>query len=305
MLCVNNSIDKEKYFSVKNYIGNAVYWLALAVFLSETSYSGTTNIVLVAMGWCLFSAAIVVCNRTAVEGRGQKTARVAHTMMTEINSVATVSQLTIRHYFSPIYYRPRNFREGGLPIIAMNGYMGTASNLDYQMQILHANGCGPIYPLNMKSFVSIQDNVKQLSNFVKEHKLEKMAFLAHSKGGLVATAYAMDGNESKVAFIASLGTPFKGTSLAKRAIGPDAGQMWPGSIFLEKLHADIKKAQTTQFLFISSSLDGFVSKESAVPFEGGLCQSFILPDVGHLGYVCSSAVGKKVSEKILEIEKEL
>lgn len=117
---------------------------------------------------------------------------------------------------------------------------------------------------------------------------QKLIIVAHSMGGLVARAYLRDHGAARVARVITLGTPHRGTGLARFGAGHNSRQMrWNGSAaegrcsaWLARLERREDPAVRSLFMSIYSHQDNIVSPQLSSCLPGAINREF--NGVGHV-----------------------
>jgi predicted alpha/beta hydrolase family esterase len=228
----------------------------------------------------------------------EQTRNLIHATAKEINAIYQAVRL-FHFTLSRRYLAPKGNPEGR-PILLINGYLSFASTWHYQRQKLIEAGFGPIYSMNIGSFDSIEEYAKQIQAKVAEIKKETgrndLAFICHSKGGLVASYYAThlaDEDEVDVTDVITIGSPLAGTPIAKLGIGKDAKQMTPNHPFHKQLRQAIKDHPQIRFFHIASKADIVVPYHSSLMGDNP-SRWLVLEDVGHISLVFSSIVADQI-----------
>lgn len=116
----------------------------------------------------------------------------------------------------------------------------------------------------------------------------KLIIVGHSMGGLVARAYLRDHGAARVARVITLGTPHRGTGLARFGAGHNSRQMcWRGSAtegrcsaWLARLERAEDPAVRRLFLSIYSHQDNIVSPQLSSSLPGAVNVEF--NGIGHV-----------------------
>ncbi len=281
------------------YLGAAL--LAAAVAAALFFVCPPLGIALAALsGWLLCTAILMLLNHWSQDSETDlaKGIRWTHAMVLECNS-AVLAGLLFPATLFPSYHKPTGIPDGR-PILMVNGYLSFGSTWHFMRKRLAEAGHGPIYTMNIGSFDSISKYAAEVQAQVKRIQEETgrsdIAFVCHSKGGLVASHYATrmaeeDGIE--VTDVITIGSPLAGTPIAKLGLGKDARQMEPNHRFNEKLRDHIAKKPEIRFFHIASETDEVVPLNSAILGANPKRQK-IFKDVGHLGLVFSSKAADQV-----------
>ena len=110
----------------------------------------------------------------------------------------------------------------------------------------------------------------------------QVILVGHSMGGLASRAYLRRHGMAKVARLVTLGSPHRGSLLARLGLGPNARQMRVGSDWLEALDAPLPPASVS----IYSRHDNYVYPQQACSTLEG-ATTVAIGGVGHLGMALS------------------
>jgi pimeloyl-ACP methyl ester carboxylesterase len=197
------------------------------------------------------------------------------------------------------YHHPKG-NLAGRPILMVNGYLSFGSTWHYLRKKLAKAGFGPIYTMNVGSGKSIityahcvEEKVKEIQ---KETGRNDIAFIGHSKGGLVSSYFAAclaAEIQSEVTDIVTIGSPWSGTAVANYAVGLDACEMRSGSKFHQELRERMGANQTTRYFHVASETDEVVPQASSLIWKDPSRQLSV-KDTGHLGLVFSSRVAHQI-----------
>jgi triacylglycerol lipase len=124
--------------------------------------------------------------------------------------------------------------------------------------------------------------------------VDRLILVGHSMGGLVARSYLGTYGTGRVKRLVTLGTPHRGTLLARLGPGACARQMRPGSTFLENL-ADAEQLGIP-VLTIWSKADQLVVPPESSRLAGA--EERVLPDTGHMALAFSSVVSDVVADEL-------
>lgn len=154
------------------------------------------------------------------------------------------------------------------PILLVHGFFNGACSWPYFQKRL-AKTHGPIFTLNLgQPLASIRDHAQTVALKAKEIALATGSFrlilIGHSMGGLVSAYYATHfAPPRSVAAIVALGSPWRGTHLARFAPGASAREMRPNSPFLASLLQSLKTHPEIPLYAISSSADLIILPHSS------------------------------------------
>jgi triacylglycerol esterase/lipase EstA (alpha/beta hydrolase family) len=187
------------------------------------------------------------------------------------------------------------------PIILIHGYLHHSFVWIYHGRRLNKKGFSPIFTLNLKNtFGSIQDHAndleKKIHKVLKGTKQNEVILIGHSMGGLIASHFAMNAsNKNLVKNVITIGSPLKGTSMARFGVGKCAKEMRRGSSFIKDLHEKMKNEKKINFYHIATRTD-----ELVVPFNSAIVlgednKHFVLDGLGHASLLYSKKVSDKMS----------
>ena len=112
-------------------------------------------------------------------------------------------------------------------------------------------------------------------------------------GGVASRAYLRRHGIAKVARLVTLGSPHRGTRLARLGLGPNARQMRLGSDWLNALKAPLPAASVS----IYSLHDNYVYPQQACSTLDGAA-NMAIGGVGHLGMALSPRVLRSLQEAL-------
>ncbi|HMV53480.1 MAG TPA: alpha/beta fold hydrolase [Rhodocyclaceae bacterium] len=145
----------------------------------------------------------------------------------------------------------------------------------------------------------IDDHAQPLSERIEEICREtgapRVALVCHSMGGLSARAYLRAFGSDRVARMITIGTPHRGSRLARLGLGRNARQMTPGSEWIEQLASQPQVPQSG-VVSIYSLHDNLVAPQDGAILEGA--DSIPLAGRGHIDLLHSRAVLDRVIDAI-------
>jgi len=156
---------------------------------------------------------------------------------------ATIRLFFFYHPFEKLVTRhdPDEVAPGGQPVVLVHGFYANAGFWHRTGQVLRSEGWHNLFALNLEPpFDNIDRYADQLQSRIEEacrrSEADSAIVVAHSMGGLVARACAARPG-SRVRHIICLGTPHRGTVLARVLPTRVTRQMRPGSEWLDALNA--------------------------------------------------------------------
>lgn len=178
------------------------------------------------------------------------------------------------------------------PVLLVHGYGCNSGYWHFMSRALRRADISH-YTVDLEPvFAGIDQFVPALHARVEEicHKTgqQKLIIVGHSMGGLVARAYLRDHGAARVARVITLGTPHRGTGLARFGAGHNSRQMrWNGSAaegrcsaWLARLERREDPAVRSLFMSIYSHQDNIVSPQLSSCLPGAINREF--NGVGHV-----------------------
>jgi triacylglycerol lipase len=179
---------------------------------------------------------------------------------------------------------------GRLPVLLVHGYLCNRGLWLWLRRRLRENDLA-VATVNLEPpFAGIDHLAGQLhqriETLVAETAADRVVLVTHSMGGLVARAYLRRHGSSRVAQLVTLGSPHRGTTVARLGYGRNAREMEPDSTWLRRLNAS--EVLPVQALSVWSRDDEFI-----VPHDSGRlagAREHVLAALGHMSIVFSPAV---------------
>ena len=164
-----------------------------------------------------------------------------HAAITEIFALITMSAL---YFVNLEKTNPKKVEHNNQqPILLIHGLVHNSSAwIEYRKRLKDAN-VGPVFTINLGNpFGSIDGHAEKVKGMVAEIQRitgrKDIMLVGHSMGGLVASKFALDlaTEETRVTDIVTIGSPLKGTPLAKLIrFGKDIKEMGKGSAYVRDL----------------------------------------------------------------------
>ncbi len=178
-----------------------------------------------------------------------------------------------------------------LPILLVHGY-GCSRAAWWWLRRRLVDGGRVVATISLEpTFASIDDYVDALAKRIDEVLTvtggERLILVAHSMGGLVASAYLQRCGSRRVARLLTLGTPYQGSRLARFGRGENARQMRVASRWLRNL---ANPSTLVDCVVIFSRHDNFVLPWSNLLLSGA--KSVAVDGVGHLAMLYSPRVAR-------------
>jgi triacylglycerol esterase/lipase EstA (alpha/beta hydrolase family) len=200
-----------------------------------------------------------------------------------------------------------------LPVLLIHGY-GCNSGYWHSMSKAliaarithHAVDLEPIGGSIDEYVPRIHDAVEQLC---REHGTDTIVIVAHSMGGLAARAYLRDHGCRRVAKVITLGTPHRGTALARFGFGHNTRQMlWSvgeqeglSSDWLRDLAAGENKSAYKNFVSIYSHHDNIIAPQTSSHLLGA--RNIAHAGIGHVELAFHPAIQAEVIEEIRDASR--
>jgi pimeloyl-ACP methyl ester carboxylesterase len=194
------------------------------------------------------------------------------------------------------------------PVLLIHGYGCNSGYWHFMSRALRRAGISH-YALDLEPvFASIDDFVPQvhlaIETICQRSGHDRLIILAHSMGGLVARAYLRAHGAKRLAKVITLGTPHRGTGLARFGIGENSAQMrWTGtgsegecSAWLRKLERQENPALRRLFVSLYSHHDNIVSPQLSSHLPGAV--NVELHGIGHVALALHPRVQAIVIDEI-------
>lgn len=180
------------------------------------------------------------------------------------------------------------------PVLFVHGFCCNEGYWAITRRRLHRRGVTRQGGISLEPvFTDIDDYAAPLHEAVEslcEHYgVGDVIIVAHSMGGLAARSYLRRYGGSRVRQLITVGTPHRGTSLARYGMGTNSRQMEPDSPWLQHLNGNARR-QTTAITAILSRHDELISPRENAVLPGAV--NIHLEGVGHLTLgMCAATVG--------------
>lgn len=193
--------------------------------------------------------------------------------------------------------------EKDTPILLIHGYLNYSSVWLFHLKRLKKKGYSAIYTINLGSpFLSIEEYGKKVEKkaqqIAKDLKRKDLILIGHSMGGLVASYYASFLASGTVKKVITLGSPFKGTKMAKIGIGKCSREMETNSLFLEKLRKNIENSPDIHFFHLGTTKDQIILPYTSAFLGDQTSRHCVLDEMGHVGLLYSDRVSEEIDRWI-------
>ena len=191
--------------------------------------------------------------------------------------------------------RLRRLGRGEVPVLLVHGYgCNRGAWWRLRRRLEGAGRCVATVDLE-PIYGSIDDYVEPLRRRIEsvcsETGARQVILVSHSMGGLACRSYLARHGTARVAKLVTLGTPHRGSEIARIGRGRNARQMEPGSPWLAALGEKGLPAGLTA-VSIYSVHDNFVMPQDSQHLEGADNQ--VIVGLGHLALLFSAKVGAAV-----------
>ena len=205
-------------------------------------------------------------------------------------------------------FRDRPGTAGTPPVLLVHGYGCNSGYWHFMSRALSRAGMGhhgiDLEPMlaGIDQFVpALHERIEQIC---RDTGQEQIVIVAHSMGGLVARAYLRDHGARRILKVITLGTPHRGTGLARFGAGQNVREMlWTGdaengrcSDWLESLAQREDPGLRSLFVSIFSHQDNIVSPQLSSQLPGA--RNIELNGIGHVALGLDARVQQEVIDII-------
>jgi triacylglycerol lipase len=200
--------------------------------------------------------------------------------------------------------RLRRVAGNDLPVLLVHGYTCNRGAWWWMRRRLEKAGLC-VATVNLEPmYASIDDYVDGLRQRIEEvcrdTGAQRLTLVAHSMGGLACRAYLARHGAGRVAQVMTLGTPHRGSEIARIALGRNGRQMEPDSPWLKALAArDLPKGLETTAIY--SLHDNFVMPQERGAIEGW--RLYPVVGIGHLAMGFSPRIAREIVGAIRDLSK--
>ncbi len=202
------------------------------------------------------------------------------------------------------------------PVLLVHGYGMNSTSWVWFGRYLRRLGLGPLYTTTYFSLLSVERSAARLGQMIERVRQKEggaqIDIIAHSLGGLVSRYYletlAAGPGPKAVANLVTIGTPHRGTLLARFGLGPVAPQLRAESAFVSALGPP-RPPTGVRYLSIFSTADEMVIPwESARLDPGGETSGnaqvadLRVDGLGHLALLCSPTVAAAAARALSVLE---
>lgn len=200
-----------------------------------------------------------------------------------------------------------------LPVLLVHGYGCNSGYWHAMSKVLvharithHAVDLEPVAGSIDEYVPLIHDAVERLC---REQGTENVVIVAHSMGGLATRAYLRDYGSRRIAKAVTLGTPHRGTALARFGIGHNTRQMlWSvgeqeglSSEWLRELAARENKSTYRLFVSIYSHHDNIIAPQTSSHLLGA--RNIAHAGIGHVELAFHPVIQAEVIEEIRDTSR--
>lgn len=286
------------YLLLVHYAGWSSHWLAAVIAVA------TVLLVRMAITANNFGLSWVYRSETPLDHRLRHLA-VARLFLQEYRASMISSSWTMGF----CTFRDRPGTAGTLPVLLVHGY---GCNSGYWHSMSRALSCAGIghYGIDLEPMLASIDQFvpalhQRIKEICRETGHERLVIVAHSMGGLVARAYLRDHGAGRIAKVITLGTPHRGTGLARFGAGQNVREMlWTGSAengrcsdWLDSLARREDLGLRPLFVSIFSHQDNIVSPQLSSHLPGA--RNIELNGIGHVAL----GLDRRVQQVVIELVK--
>jgi pimeloyl-ACP methyl ester carboxylesterase len=189
------------------------------------------------------------------------------------------------------------------PILLVHGLACNRGNWFWFKRRLRAQGYR-VYTMDCTPPVSpiarYGDQVRDaVDEIIDATGASQLVLIGHSQGGVTIRAYLDRHGDARVAKVITLGSPHRGTFLARLAIGPNAVDMREGSEWLSGVTSrerERARLPYTRFSCVFTYHDNLVSPQENALLPGA--KAIALSGIGHLSLALSPTVLRHVVSEL-------
>lgn len=183
------------------------------------------------------------------------------------------------------------------PLVLVHGYGLNAGSLWWLRRRLQRDGWGPIYCCRYRSLRTTLDRAAEALRQelrAAPPRGAPLTLIGHGAGGLVIRHYLRRTPAPTVRRVITLGTPHRGTVLAR--YGPWRHSLAPGAPSLVKLNAVDRLPQQFDVIAIYSTFDAVALPHTHARYPGAF--NIQLDNVGHHALLYSHKVYRLIAENL-------
>lgn len=202
----------------------------------------------------------------------------------------------LRKTETPSMKTPHSAHDAPLVVI-IHGYLSTPTHWLLLQTRLKKGGYEDVIRLGYNPFSgSIEKWSSAFVKTLKSAEVRKTLLIGHSLGGLIAIRMATLMPESAVAKVVTLGSPLKGTRLARFAVSKSVRGLLPGAPEIEETGRLAEKLEGKLVCFWSAR-DRLITPPESATSENG--ENVELEGIGHTGYHFDSKVHEQLRRILL------
>jgi len=223
-----------------------------------------------------------------------------------LTEVRCLGASPIRMGFRWWFMREPTSAAAAAPVLLLHGIGCNAGVWLAFMRRLTERGAGPLYTLSYgPPLASIETFADQLAirvdAIVAATGATKVTLLCHSMGGLIARAYLRRFGGAGVRAVLTIGTPHRGSLLARIFPGTCLAEMTPGSDFLERLAATAPPAGV-RCIALWSWHDSMVLPQLNARWDGA--EEFEFIGVAHNALLADAGIDACVLRVLMEVKAQ-
>ena len=193
------------------------------------------------------------------------------------------------------------------PVLLIHGYGANKSNWFFVDRELRSAGFERIHALNYNALSAGVPDIAQRATHRARELMEhfgtdRIHIVGHSLGGIVARYAVQLGGLEGVDVCITVGSPHRGTPMARFGLGTTARQLRPGSDLLRRLSASSRRLPT-RFVAFYSNVDvlspGWCSRIDEPVLRA---TNVLVKDEGHLSMMLSRRLSVAVASQLAAAE---
>jgi pimeloyl-ACP methyl ester carboxylesterase len=199
----------------------------------------------------------------------------------------------------------------GTPILLLHGMVDNRSIFTLLRRNLRRRGFGRVVTMNYRIWTTdVRTAARQLGETIEsiceQTGYERIHVIGHSLGGLIARYYVQRlGGDARVHTVVTLGTPHRGTHVARAVPTGVCRQMCPDSDVMTELEESAPDCET-RFVAFWSDIDALISpKQSARLDHPDLtARNILVRGVGHLSLPINRRIVHEIVATLAHLDSD-
>ncbi len=200
---------------------------------------------------------------------------------------------------------PASGERAHIPVLLVHGYVCNRGVWYFMLKMLKARVPNVFHTISLEPpFCGIDDYVPKLAQRIEQictaGGAAQVVIVAHSMGGLIARRYLSAGNAGRVAALVTIGSPHRGTEVARFGVGHNVRQMRYGNEWLEEL----ARREATQVPGVPLTSIYTENDDLVCPADSsrlGFAKNIALRRVGHVSLLLSAEVADLVAAELSQV----